>query len=70
MRLRGLAREREVRERARAELALREFAECDDVTNEHVLKRKVTDGKPVVSRNLLKPSLVLAWWENDCHRLL
>lgn len=41
-----------------------------DVTNEHVLERKVTDGKPVVSRNLLKPSLVLAWWENDCHRLL
>jgi hypothetical protein len=32
-----------------------------DITNEHVLKRKVTDAKPVVSRNLLKPSLVPAW---------
>ena len=41
-----------------------------DVTNEHVLRRKVTDAKPVVSENLLKPSLVLASWENDCHRLL
>lgn len=41
-----------------------------DVTNEHVLERKVTDAKPVVSRNLLKSGLVLAWRENDCHRLL